>query len=243
MEDIAYKALAEFEKNHWWFVSRRSILHSVLEQLASTKDLKILEIGAGTGGNIEMLKKFGKVTALEGNPLAITHLKQKEGIQLLESFLDESLIDRGEKYDLIVLFDVLEHIEDDDQAMHIIKTLLTPTGSILLTVPAFKFLWSDHDKVHHHHRRYNKKELLDLAKKHHLSVKRATYFNTILFPMITFARIILNLLPLKEVDQTKKPNKIINMILTKIFSSEKVFLKHINFPIGVSLLLHFEKEK
>lgn len=242
MENIAYKSLATLEDKHWWFVSRRKILTQFLSNLNLNSDAKILEVGAGTGGNIEMLKKFGQVSALEGSSIALEHLKQKKNITIIESYLTSSIENATDQYDLIVLFDVLEHIQDDREALDILENILKPNGKILITVPALKVLWSDHDVTHHHHRRYTLKELNNLIVDKNLKIRRSTYFNTFLFPAIFLARFFLGLLTSKNIDQVKIPNRFINYILTKIFSSEKYILKHFNFPIGVSILLEIEKK-
>lgn len=242
MENIAYKSLATLENKHWWFVARRKILTQFLTNLKLENDAKILEVGAGTGGNIDMLKQFGCVTALEGSSVALEHLKHKKDIKIIASYLTSELQSNTEKYDLIVLFDVLEHIENDDQALDILEKKLKPNGKLLITVPALKSLWSDHDVTHHHHRRYTLNELKKLISNKNLKINRGTYFNTFLFPLIFIARFSLSFFKSKKIDQVRPPNKIVNYVFTKIFSSEKYILSHFNLPIGVSILLEIEKK-
>ena len=140
-----------------------------------------------------------------------------------------------------MLLDVLEHIDDDSGSLSAVRSLMSNNGVILITVPAFQWLWSEHDVVHHHRRRYSKenlKEKLDLCG---FKVKYISYFNTLLFPFALAERIKQRIFPPHVTKVLKLPNRKINYLLEKIFSMEVNFINKISLPFGLSLLVVAEK--
>ena len=231
--------MAAIEKDHWWFVARRQILSSLIEKFIFTANPKILEIGAGTGGNLEMLIQHGSVTAVEPNIIARNRIQKNfaKKITLIDGRLPDELNLENQKFDVICLFDVLEHIEDDQAALLNIKKHLASNGKIILTVPAFQFLFSDHDKKLHHFRRYNKDNLTKLIKACGLETKAISYFNFFLFPIAFLTRLLKKIFPSIKLEE-KTPSPFLNKIFGKIFVSEKFFLKNgLTFPFGLSLFV------
>jgi SAM-dependent methyltransferase len=200
-----------------------------------THRMNILEIGAGYGGMTSMLSSFGTVNAIEPYSEAVSYLQAKLKIKTyhgtFESFTET------ERYDVITCFDVLEHIEDDRQALTKMATLINDKGFLVLTVPAYKFLWNRHDEINHHYRRYSKKELIKKIPRN-LLVKKVSYFNTLLFPMAILDKLVLSK---NKRSYSFNPNSVVNRILYKIFSAEKTILRFLNLPFGVSILLIAEK--
>lgn len=243
MQDNVYDVLAENEEQHWWAVGRRAILHNTLTSMNIPPNAEILEVGAGTGGNISMLQSFGNVTVLEGNPNGLKYLRTKNQVSILEGYLPDTTALSNKQFDLIVLFDVLEHIENDHQALVALQKHLKPGGKMLFSVPAFPMLWSHHDVVNQHFRRYTKSTLRRVFAESGLEVKRISYFNFFLFPVITVIRGIYNLFGIKGHDQEGMPSPVVNNILTKLFASEKFLLRYINLPFGVSLFAIIDKQK
>ena len=145
---------------------------------------------------------------------------------------------------MICAFDVIEHIEDDNKAIEEIYRVLKPKGKYFLTVPAFQSLWSNHDVVNHHYRRYKRKPFNKLIENTNLKIDYSTYFNFWLFIPISLMRFILNNIPRKKDSNSSgsdneimQSSNIINGILYKIFYSEKFLLRlNIKFPFGVSIL-------
>lgn len=241
MHDQVYDVLAKNETQHWWSVGRRAILRSVLESMSIPPNASILEVGAGTGGNISMLQDFGSVTALEGNPNGLKYLKNHKDITILEGYLPNVSMLEGKQFDLIVLFDVLEHIENDRQALVILKEHLKDNGQMLFSVPAYPILWSDHDVLNNHFRRYKKSTLTQVFKDTALNIKRISYFNFFLFPVIALVRSVHNLFKMQGHNQEKIPGPFINALLARLFGSERYLLKFMNLPIGVSLYAVVDK--
>lgn len=238
MEAEVFQRMAEQENRHWWFRARRRILASLIEKHVDTSrigHLRILEAGSGTGGNLEMLGRFGRVSAFELDRAACG-ISRARGFEVREGRLPSEHPFTHERFDLIVLFDVLEHVEADQESLEALAGLLEPGGILVLTVPAFPFLWSGHDERHHHFRRYLRAELRDQLQRAGLEVCRISYFNFFLFPAVALVRCIKKLLHSRHSDEEAIPPAWINASLEKIFSSERFLLSRISFPAGVSLL-------
>lgn len=235
----AYLDMETLESTHWWYKGRRSIINSLLLKLDLPDSPSILEVGSGTGGNIAMLSKLGHVTAIEMNELAFKISKNKYSsiADIRLGQLPSEIPNLSKKFDLICLFDVLEHIKNDTLSLLQLKNLLKTNGKIVLTVPAYQWLWSQHDVHHHHYRRYTKNNIIQSSNYAELEVSRISYFNTLLFPIAAIVRLLDRVLNIKNNERNSLPPKIINTILTHIFSSESVFLKHINFSFGLSLFI------
>jgi ubiquinone/menaquinone biosynthesis C-methylase UbiE len=205
--------------------------------------MKILNVGAATGATSEMLSKYGKVTSLEYDEFCCKFLKEKTGIEAINASLTELPFENN-SYDMICAFDVIEHIENDNKAVEEIYRVLKPKGKYFITVPAFQSLWSNHDVVNHHFRRYKKKQLNKLIESTNLKIDHSTYFNFWLFIPISITRFILNNIPRKKDsnlsgsdNEILQSSNIINRILYRIFHSEKFLLRiNIKFPFGISIL-------
>jgi len=235
MESKLYQDMAALEETHWWFVARRKILKDVIGRLPLPANASVLEAGCGTGGNLSMLSDFGKLSAFEpfDNARAIAdtrHIGQVENGTLPDGIPFE------QKFDLICAFDVLEHVENDAAALKALAEKLAPSGHIVITVPAFMFLWSAHDTAHHHYRRYTRQQMVRLMQSAGLEVKQASYFNTILFPAIVAARGLKKILGETDSPDAKMPSPGINRLLLWLFGAERLALRHINLPVGVSVL-------
>jgi SAM-dependent methyltransferase len=220
--------------NWWWAKARREIVQQCMKEVI-TRDMNILEIGAGYGAMTGMLSHFGTVKAIEPYQDAVSYLQAKFNIKTyhgtFESFTETT------RYDLITCFDVLEHIEDDKKALSKIATLVNDGGFLVLTVPAYKFLWNRHDEINHHYRRYSKKELIKKIPDN-LIIQKATYFNTFLFPMAIIDKMVLSK---NKRSYSFDPNAVVNSILYRIFSAEKTALRFFSLPFGVSILLIAKK--
>lgn len=235
MDRSAYASMSAQEGGHWWFVARRAILDMLIRnRIAPPHGARILEAGCGTGGNLAMLARHGSVDALEYDGEARA-LADAQGVGRIEAgMLPDRIGFDGAHYDLIALLDVLEHVEEDRASLAALRARLVPGGRILLTVPAVPWLWSDHDVLHHHKRRYTLAGLRDVAEAAGLKVESIGYFNSLLFPLAMVMRTAHRLLR-RTAPLDARPSPPVNALLQRIFGWERHLLGRVRFPIGLSL--------
>lgn len=240
MNPSAYDEMAGVQEQHWWYVARREILYGQLRQLQLPRNAEILEVGSGTGANLSLLARFGRVTGLEMEPRAIElarrSLGSRDDIRLLQGRCPEDLDRLGQRFDLVCLFDVLEHIDQDRLALERLKSLLEPGGRLLLTVPAYQWMWGPHDEHFHHRRRYAKAQLLDACEGAGFSVAQACHFNTLLFPLALAER-LREKWSGRRGPATRTPPRALNALLARVFAAERHLLAHGAPPFGLSLLV------
>lgn len=234
MDSRIYAEMAAIEDSHWWFVARRRILEKIISSLPLPSNSHILEAGCGTGGNLAMLARHGKVYGMEANAHAL-QLATSKGIgHIASGRLPSPIPFDGLAFDLITLLDVMEHLDQDESALCALRERLNPGGWLLITVPAYPFLWSHHDESHHHKRRYVAVNLRAVIKSAGYQVEYLSYFNSWLFPLIATAR--LAKVKTGHNGDLSMPNKFINSFLTHVFASERLLLGRVALPFGVSLV-------
>ena len=239
MENEAYVEMDLLEESHWWFVGRRAIISNEISRLKLNENCSILEVGAGTGGNLHLLANFGNVVAIEMNEIAfeLAKAKKPDNVQLrIGKFPDNPNLFNNEKFDLICMFDVIEHIPSAEESMKILSRHLNKDGYIILSVPAYNWLWSAHDNFNHHVKRYERRSLKNLIRESGLIIDRISYFNFVLFPIAILDRLRIRLLERRTYSGMKLPNKLLNIILIHIFSFERKLLNFTELPYGLSLL-------
>ncbi|TSC74225.1 MAG: type 11 methyltransferase [Parcubacteria group bacterium Gr01-1014_33] len=249
MEPIIYQGIASIEKKHWWYVGRRRILAILLPRyFISAKDKndarKILSIGCGTGEELKFLKRYGEVSGVEDNEEAI-HFCRLSGVgELVKKASATDLPFSDSFFDVVFALDVLEHVKDEDVALHEMRRVLKSGGILVLTVPAFTSLWSNADIRAHHYRRYHKKGLLHTLLSARFKPLRVNYFNTLLFVPIAILKIWARSSEPKVLDgaEVSMPPTPINTLLTLIFSLEALWMQWFHFPFGISLVAIAEKE-
>jgi len=236
MERAVFDRMAELDQHHWWFLARRRILETLIDRIVQLpKKARILEVGCGTGHNLSMLKRFGKVEASELDPSARALASKRLRGQVKEAKLPDLSMFERDAYDLVALLDVLEHVPDDLGSLRAILKRLKPGGALLLTVPANPWMWSAHDVAHHHFRRYTRKQLEELFSKAGLEVQLLSYFNTLLYPLVAAARII-GKMTRKDTADDQLPGDVVNGVLGRIYGLEAGMIGRVSMPFGVSLL-------
>ena len=235
MERAAYREMADLDQRHWWYRGRRQVLAELIRrEVRPPKDASILEIGCGTGHNLEMLEKFGHVDAIELDDESRAIAKGRLGRDIMSARLPELTGVAQHHYDLIAALDVIEHIDDDEEAIAAISTRLKPPGKFLMTVPAHPWMWSAHDSVNHHKRRYSKASLRRLIEGSPLKLDKIGYFNSLLFPLAVADRLVSKVRGKDEAD-VKLPSSPLNSGLEAIFAAERHLVGRLPLPPGLSL--------
>lgn len=236
MERIVYDRMAELDSRHWWYRARREILARVIERHAQPPaGARILEIGCGTGHNLDMLGRFGTVDGVEMDDAARAVASERLGRPARMATLPAlEGVERG-AYDLVALLDVLEHVEEDRASLVSIAERLKPGGRILLTVPAHPWMWSAHDVVNHHKRRYTKRGFREVIEAAGLRVELLSYFNSLLFPLAAAARLAGRVTG-KEDSDDKLPPAPLNKTFEFLFGLERYAVGRLPLPPGVSLV-------
>jgi SAM-dependent methyltransferase len=236
MERAIYDQMRVLQQGHWWFAARREILAGEIARLPIPRPAQILEAGCGPGGNLEMLKRFGEVVAIEPDEQSRAYAAEQAGVDVRHGLLPQSIPDFGRAFDLIACLDVIEHVPDDAGAVEALGKMLKPGGFLFTTVPAYAWMWSDHDAAHHHKRRYAMAPYRRLFENAGLQVRRASHFNTLLFPPIAAVRLAKNAAGLTGGDEAMPP-KPLNAALRTVFGMERALLRAADLPFGVSILL------
>ena len=189
------------------------------------------------GGNLPMLARFGRVWAIEPNAEARALAVKKGDFDIRDGRLPDDLPFAPGSFDLVAALDVVEHLDDDVASLRGLADVLRPDGRMLITVPAFTFLWSEHDVQHRHKRRYNKRQLIRAVADAGLAPVVVSYFNTWLFPLAAGVRVAKNLLRIKGVDDDAMPPAVLNRMLTAVFASERWLIGRVPLPFGLSILM------
>ncbi len=235
MERVVYQQMAELDDRHWWYRARREILAALIRRDGQLPpNAEILEIGCGTGHNLAMLGKFGHVEGLELDGEARALAEKRLGRTVMSAPLPELAGVPDRHYDLIGAFDVIEHIDDDRAALASIATKLKPGGKFVMAVPAHQWMWSAHDVVNHHKRRYSKQALKQLIHSSPLKLEKIGYFNSLLFPLAVAQRAASKLRGREDAD-VKLPPAPINVALERVFAAERYLVGRLPLPPGLSL--------
>ena len=243
MKSEYIKEYGRLEVSHWWFAVRKKIiLQSISHYVSPRHNLTILNIGAAAGASSKWLEVFGKVRSVENETLFVEHLLNNN-IDVINASA-EKLPFEDNSFDMVCAFDVIEHIEEDKNALEEMKRVCRPGGKVCITVPAYQYLWGSHDVVNGHKRRYSFSSFKQKIPTQ-LVIKYSTYFNTLLFIPILLARKMQRLFGNKNIEASDfenfKQSDLSAKICRFIFGLELPLLKMIRLPFGVSLLVLLEK--
>jgi SAM-dependent methyltransferase len=175
------------EGRHWWYQGRRRVLERTIERLGLPGQARILDAGCGSGRNMVELAHHGVVSGIELSHTSVELARERDVGEVVEGSVMDTPFDDS-SFDLTVVLDVIEHLEDDVAALRELRRVTRPGGALLVTVPAYQWLWSGHDEVNHHHRRYNRRTLLAAAEGAGWRLERSTHFNSLLLPAAILLR-------------------------------------------------------
>lgn len=181
-----------------------------------------------------MLSTFGDVDAIEHDAGARAIAAQRSGLEVLPCTLPHDLPVSDYTYDLIALLDVLEHIDDDQATLTSLRKKLANDGRLILTVPALPWLWSHHDIINHHKRRYTIRSLSAAADRAGFCVDQVGYFNCLLLPLAVIRRLV-SIAFRRSIEDDRMPSPLINFILREVFSLERLVITRLKLPIGLSI--------
>jgi SAM-dependent methyltransferase len=235
MERVMYETMAELDQRHWWYRARREVIAALIRRVVRPPaNAAILEIGCGTGHNLAMLGQFGDVDALELDEEARAIAEQRLGRSVMSAPLPEIAGVADRHYDVVGAFDVIEHIDDDHAALASIADKIKRGGKLVMTVPAHQWMWSAHDVVNHHKRRYSKRSLRALIEVSPLKLERIGYFNSLLFPVAVAERMVSKARGKDEADMSLPPAPL-NAALERAFATERHLIGRVPLPTGLSL--------
>ncbi len=243
MKKTEYARMAEHEANYWWHVGRLRIIETSIMRFATKRrNLKILNVGCGTGGTIDMLEQFGTVDNVDVSDDAIAFMKQR-GYKRIKKVKGIKLPFKDKAYDIVAAFDVLEHIKDDSAALKEWKRVLKDDGAVILTVPAYSWLWSDHDVSLHHFRRYTVGRLKSVVAIAGLKAVKRSYAIVFSLPMVVGFRFLNKLLGRKTDSETSyvPVPDFINSLFIKILFIEAWLHRYIRFWFGTSVIATLKK--
>lgn len=236
MQPELYTDMARLESSHFWFRGRREILHACLRRhLPGGRAGLALDAGCGTGANLQLLDRFGEVVGIDVHHAACRFAAAKYPGRLLQGSL-ERLPLRDGSCSVAALLDVLEHVDDQQGVLGELHRVLSPGGTLVVTVPAFRHLWSGHDVAHQHRRRYRAGELRLELDRAGFQVGYHSYFNTHLYPLIAAARLLKRRRQEASASDMQLPSAWLNAMLYGIFRAECLWAGRWRAPFGVSLV-------
>lgn len=232
-----YQRFFDIQKKHWWFSTRKKIvLDTIMRYLKSDDAPKILDVGCGSGVMLRSLDSIGEAYGMDMSDDAINFSKQVFDGEVKNGYLPDHVPYQNDFFNLITALDVIEHIDLDVDSLKAMHSLLASKGKIVITVPAYMFLWTSFDEMNEHKRRYTRPELRKKLEQAGFTIEKISYYNTFLFPVIYIVRMLNNILGREGASDVDMPSRSVNFVLERIFGFEKYLLRFLNLPFGVSIL-------
>ncbi len=231
------------EREHWWWIVRRKLVLKALNNLPLDRKNKpaLLDIGCGAGLGIASMNDQFSCTGIEPDPLLLQRARENTHVPVLQTQLPLAKALFDSKFDLILLLDVLEHVVNDREALKSTAEYLKPGGYIIINVPAMRWLWSSHDEINQHHRRYVANELEAIIRDMGFGIHSLRYWGSFLAPLAFLGR----RLSFKKEDrahEVKIPNSLLNNLMIRSVLIEYSLTKAIPLPMGLSLLAVISRE-
>lgn len=247
MELEVYHQANNLKDKHWWFLGRKEIISAILRTYLKGANFQILDVGCGAGTSLPILIKFGNLIGVDKSSQAIKFC-QKKGYTQIKKGDATSLPFKDESFNLIAALDLLEHIKDDQRALTEFARVCKKDGWLIISVPAFSFLWGENDIATHHMRRYEKEDLRRKIEKSGFVIRKLSYFNFFLFPLFLIWHLGYKIK--KIMKKNKRPRSTLSFNLPALankffilfFTQEAKFLPKINLPFGLSLICLAQKK-
>jgi SAM-dependent methyltransferase len=236
LEDRVYTELYELEERHWWFRGRRCVIRALIGLASLPPEPEILDAGCGTGANLVHFGPLGRARGVDPSAEAVEYCRRR-GLEGVSQARLEALPFDDASFDLLLACDVLEHIEDDDGALRELRRVARRDGTLLITVPAYEWMWSEHDDRHHHLRRYTLRRLRARAAGTGWRPVLATYFNSLLLPPIAGVRMIgrLRRNGASRTDYDLAPRALNRALELPMAGEARLIARGARLPAGVSI--------
>jgi SAM-dependent methyltransferase len=243
MEPTFYEDYYRHENSHWWFRWRYDLIRRLVSDLSRDSDFRILDAGCGTGQMTKHLETLGHAVGLDSAEEAITYAKARGVDRLVRGSITAPPFADG-SFDCVLALDVIEHVDDDMGLLSSMVKVLKPGGHLIVTVPAFQALWSEHDEINRHKRRYRAPQLRRLVEEAGFTVDRITYCNTALYAPVFVTRKLKNAVrSITGSSQGRTPRsdlgdhtRTVNEALYQLMRTETRLMRWMDLPFGVSIL-------
>lgn len=244
MEKALYREMYEMETRHWWFLARRRIVLELLRRYLNPEKRRprFLDLGCGTGFMLQALEELGEPTGMDLSDEALEFAATRTRARLIKGSVPEDLAGLREEFDAVLMLDLLEHLDEDGKAVAAASGLLAEGGILLLTVPAYRWLYSPRDRFHHHRRRYSRGEVREMVRRTGLSEVFTSYYNCFLFPLAAVQRLWCRLRGVDPGPDLKEPPRILNSLLESVFAAERLLLGRFPLPWGLSVIALARKD-
>ena len=235
MDAQVYDELYALEDTHWWFRGRRAVIGALLDRADLGAKPRFLDAGCGTGRNLVDLSRLGEASGVDGSELAVRYCHERGFTDVRQSLLGSLPFEDG-TFDAILLADVIEHIEDDAEALSELRRVARDGAKLVLTTPAYSWMWSRQDEQHHHFRRYTRPEIVSRLRGAGWEIDRATYFNSILLPPIALIRLLGRRFVKEDtLDTELSPGSLNGVLSVPMRGEARLIRAGMRLPFGVSI--------
>ncbi len=238
--DLAYEQIYhQLEQTHFWFRARRDYILRRMQQWHIAKNAAILEVGCSGGPLLQALadQGYANVQGIDLSPagIGLCHQRNLKNASIMDA---TALAFADQQFDLVIASDILEHIDQEAKALSEWRRVLKPGGKLLVMVPAYTFLWSQHDEVNHHFRRYTRGRLAAAMRQAGFSLTDCGYWNATLFPPVALVRVLRKCLPhpKRRGDARPTASLINSLFYCAIKIENSLALRGIRAPFGLSVL-------
>lgn len=240
MQEHTYDIMRRVEDAHWWFAGRRKLIETAVERCfdqmpESPTARRILDVGCGTGANLELLARYGECEGVDVSDAALAFCRDR-GLTRVHKGAAEELPFEDNSFDMVTGLDVVEHLDDDVKGLSEMRRVLRPGGFAVLFVPAFMFLWGVQDDVSHHRRRYTLPALREALVRAGLTPEWDSYANLTFFAPILVGRMLMRATGVKPASENNINVDALNGVFGRLLGAERHVLRRARLPLGVSAI-------
>lgn len=241
MNSREYKIMFDIEDKHFWFLGKRMFVEAILKNRLKS-NIKILDLGSGTGGMTKYLEKYGDVVGIEKSRYSAIFAK-KRGVKILISDIAK-IPQKEDKFDLVTLFDVLYHknVKDEKRVIKEVSRVLKKNGLVLITDSALPILAGRHDTHTQGKTRYTLTQMEKIVKSQNFEIVRSSYIFMSTLPTIAFKRLILDKILKPHTSDVSEVNAVLNYIAKVLIKLESIIFGYVDIPIGSSVIILAQKK-